>query len=136
PGPRRGPVRELPQRPGDRERPGLAVRFLRLLPDRLVLPALPAPSGDALLGLRPPRDVRPGVRTSFAIRRARKSDGPAILGLIDALADYEKLKRPGRAARARLLKDAFGPRRRFDVLLAVRDGKALAYAVIFETYST
>lgn len=70
------------------------------------------------------------------VRRARRADGPELLRLIDALADYEKLKKPTRAARARLLADAFGARPRFEALLAFEGGVAVGYAIVFETYSS
>jgi len=72
----------------------------------------------------------------LTIRRARRSEGRIFLGLIDALADFEKLTRPDPAARRRLLRDAFGKRKRFDALLAFYDGTAVGYAIIFETYSS
>lgn len=71
-----------------------------------------------------------------AIRRARRSDGAAFLSLVDALADFEKLKRPTRAARRRLLRDGFGARRRYDAFLALDGGTPVAYAIVFETYSS
>lgn len=70
------------------------------------------------------------------IRWARKKEGKSLFELIDALADFEKLKKPGRAARVRLLRDAFSAKRRFDVLLAFVQDKPVGYAVIFETYSS
>ncbi len=70
------------------------------------------------------------------VRPAKKSDGPVVLSLVDALADYEKLARPSRAAKARLLKDAFGARKRIDILLAEFGGEAVGYAIILETYSS
>ena len=73
---------------------------------------------------------------AIRIRRARRADGPELLRLIDALADYEKLKKPTRAARARLLRDAFGPRPRFEALLAYAGAEAVGYAIVFETYSS
>jgi GNAT superfamily N-acetyltransferase len=73
---------------------------------------------------------------AVSIRRAQAADGPALLGLIDALADYEHLARPDADARGRLLADAFGPRPRFEAFLAEREGRADGYAVVFETYST
>jgi GNAT superfamily N-acetyltransferase len=73
---------------------------------------------------------------ALSVRRAEAADGGALLELIDALADYEHLERPDAAARERLLADAFGPRPRFEVLLAEVDGHAVGYAVLFETYST
>ena len=58
-------------------------------------------------------------------------------GLINALADYEKLPRPEAAAAARMRADAFGSRRRFEAALAVDDAdRAVGYAIWFETYST
>ena len=72
----------------------------------------------------------------ITIRRTRKTDAGTLLSLIDALADYEKLARPTRAARTRLLRDGFGPRRRFDSFLIVAGGSSVGYAIIFETYSS
>jgi GNAT superfamily N-acetyltransferase len=57
--------------------------------------------------------------------------------LIHALADYEQLDRPDAAAMERLRADAFGARRRFEAALAVDDtGRAVGYAIWFETYSS
>jgi GNAT superfamily N-acetyltransferase len=72
----------------------------------------------------------------IVIRRAVKRDGTSFLSLINALADFEKLKRPTQAARARLLRDAFSGKKRFDVFLATVHSKAVGYAIIFETYSS
>jgi GNAT superfamily N-acetyltransferase len=76
------------------------------------------------------------IRQTIIIRKIKKSDGRALLGLIDALADFEKLKRPSRPARNRLLRDAFGINRRFDTFLACLHGKPVGYAIVFETYSS
>ena len=70
------------------------------------------------------------------VRWARKKESKTLLELIDALADFEKLKKPGRAARVRFLRDAFGAKKRFNVLLAFVQDKPVGYAVIFETYSS
>ncbi len=72
----------------------------------------------------------------ISIRKATRKDSAPFLELIDALADFEHLKRPTRAARSRLIRDAFGTRRRFDAYLALIDGVAAGYAIIFETYSS
>ena len=74
----------------------------------------------------------PGV----SVRRASSEDGPTILRLITALADFEKLPPPDEAAQTRLLHDAFGPRPRFEIFMAEREGKVAGYAFVFETYST
>jgi len=70
------------------------------------------------------------------IRPARKTDKKDFLRLINSLADYEKLKRPTRAARARLIRDGFGSKKRFCSYLAFVGKKAVGYAVFFETYSS
>ena len=57
--------------------------------------------------------------------------------LIGALADYEHLERPDAAAIARLRADAFAPRPRFEAALALDEaGRAIGYAIWFETYSS
>ena len=56
--------------------------------------------------------------------------------LVDALADYEKLRRPGRSARVRLIRDGFSKRRRFDPYLVFVRGVPAGYAIVFETYSS
>jgi GNAT superfamily N-acetyltransferase len=72
----------------------------------------------------------------ITIRPATAADGETFLGLVDALADYEKLDRPTPEARARLLADAFGERQRISVFLGEADGAAVAYAIVLETYSS
>ncbi len=72
----------------------------------------------------------------ITIRPATKKDSKVFLSLINALADYEKLKRPTPAAKKRLLEDGFGKRKRFDSFLAFVDDVPVGYAIIFETYSS
>ena len=67
------------------------------------------------------------------IRAYRKSDAKALVGLVRALASYEKLKGPGAAEGRRLAADAG---KRFQVLLAEESGKPVGYALWFLTYST
>ena len=74
--------------------------------------------------------------TDLIIRHAQPADGPEILSLIRALADFEKLAPPDDEAQQRLLADAFAERPRFEVFLAEVAGKVVGYAFIFETYST
>lgn len=75
-------------------------------------------------------------RDNLAVRPLAAADMPAFLHLIRALADYEKLPGPDAEARARLTRDATSDPPRFWVLLAERAGRAVGYAVYFETYST
>lgn len=70
------------------------------------------------------------------IRPARPEDAGALLDLIDALADYEKMERPDQAARDRLTRDIFGPSPRIEVLLAVDGARVVGYALFLETYSS
>jgi GNAT superfamily N-acetyltransferase len=70
------------------------------------------------------------------VRKAVASDESAILALVDALADYEKLDRPSPEARLRLIGDMFGPRPRIDCFLAFLDGYPVGYAILLETYSS
>ncbi|MBR9978096.1 MAG: GNAT family N-acetyltransferase [Bacteroidetes bacterium] len=74
--------------------------------------------------------------SNITIRQARAEDGPCLLSLIDALADYEKLARPDEAARRRLLQDGFGTAPRYEAWLAFVGDNIAGYAIIFETYSS
>jgi GNAT superfamily N-acetyltransferase len=73
---------------------------------------------------------------NVTIRPATREDTSAILKLVVALADFEQLSPPDEAAQARLIEDAFGPRPRFEIILADVEGQVAGYAFIFETYST
>jgi GNAT superfamily N-acetyltransferase len=73
---------------------------------------------------------------AVTIEPLTRAHGKTFLTLIDALADYEKLKKPTRAARTRLLRDGLGKQRRFDAYLAFIGKRAVGYAIIFETYSS
>lgn len=70
------------------------------------------------------------------IRQASAKDANAILTLVDALAEYEKLDPPDAAAKQRLIADMSGERPRFNAYLAEMDGKAAGYAFVLETYSS
>jgi GNAT superfamily N-acetyltransferase len=74
--------------------------------------------------------------TPCIIRKAIAQDADAFLSLIDALAEYEHLDAPNAAARERLLRDAFGDTPRIEAWLAECDGRAVGYAIVFETYSS
>jgi len=75
-------------------------------------------------------------KTEVSVRQASADDANAFLSLVDGLAEYEKLPPPDDRGRDRLVAAAFGPEKRFDVLIAELTGKPVGYAVIFETYST
>ncbi|HLY09351.1 MAG TPA: GNAT family N-acetyltransferase [Planctomycetota bacterium] len=67
------------------------------------------------------------------IRPYERRDAKALVGLVRALARYEKLRPLPPAAARRLVGDAG---RRFRVLMAEVDGKPVGYAIYFFTYST
>jgi GNAT superfamily N-acetyltransferase len=73
---------------------------------------------------------------SITVRSARPADADVLLGLIDALADYEKLARPDAEARRRLIRDAFSDTRRIQAYLVEADGRVVGYALTFEAYSS
>lgn len=72
----------------------------------------------------------------ISIRRAERADAPVFLELVRALAEYERLTPPDAEAEARLVEDGFGSRPRFESYLALLDGQAVGYAIVFETYSS
>jgi GNAT superfamily N-acetyltransferase len=72
----------------------------------------------------------------FRVRRAQPSDIPAVVALIRALADFEHLPGPDRAAAMRLQEHAFGPTPRYELLVAEEDLAVVGYAAFFMTYST
>ncbi len=72
----------------------------------------------------------------ITVRPLTPADVEAFLGLVDALADYERLPRPDPEARRRLAADALAHPPRFHVLLAELNGRPVGYAAYFESYST
>lgn len=75
--------------------------------------------------------------SSIIVRPATPADSDAVLHLIDALAEYEKLEPPTEAAKQRLIADTFAEKPRFNIFLAeTADGEAAGYAFVLETYST
>ncbi len=75
-------------------------------------------------------------KQQITIRPAKPSDAKAFLSLVDALADYEKLKRPSTAAKKRLIADAFGKKKRIKAFLVFVDSVPAGYAITFESYSS
>jgi GNAT superfamily N-acetyltransferase len=73
-----------------------------------------------------------------SIRRAQRADAPALLRLIVALAEFEKLPPPDTAAQERLIEHGFGERPKFEAWLAFGEGAEtpVGYSIFFETYST
>ena len=74
----------------------------------------------------------------LVLRRALRPDAPALVELISALAQFEKLTPPNSEEQKWLIEDGFGDRARFEAWLAFWQGEPapVGYAVFFETYST
>jgi hypothetical protein len=72
----------------------------------------------------------------FVIRPAEPRDLPAVIALIRALAEFEKLPGPDDAAAERFAAHAFGAGRPFELLVAEVGGEVVGYALFFTTYST
>ena len=73
---------------------------------------------------------------TLRVRPAVPGDGPALIELVTALADYERLPPPDAGARERLVRDGLGPAPRFELLFGELDGRPVGYAIYFFTYST
>jgi GNAT superfamily N-acetyltransferase len=70
------------------------------------------------------------------IRPATSADVPAIIHLIRALSDYEKLSDQVVVTEAQLREHLFGARPYAEVLLAEEAGRVVGYALYFHSYST
>jgi GNAT superfamily N-acetyltransferase len=75
-------------------------------------------------------------RYGIAVRKAKRPDADTLLRLIHGLAEYEKLPPPDPTAEKRLIKDIFSASPRLEAFLSEYEGKAVGYALVFETYSS
>lgn len=73
---------------------------------------------------------------SLSLRPATRNDVPVILQLIRELAAYEREPEAAAATEADLLRDGFGERPLFRVVLAEWDGQVAGFAFYFFNYST
>lgn len=74
--------------------------------------------------------------TSVRIQSATSRDVPALLNLIRALAEYEKLEQNVVATEADFQKALFGPRPIAEALIAYAETKPVGFALFFFTFST
>jgi GNAT superfamily N-acetyltransferase len=72
----------------------------------------------------------------LTIRPATPADVPQILAFIRDLAAYEREPDAVHATEADLLRDGFGPTKRFDCLIADWSGIPAGFALYFHNYST
>ncbi|WP_172822813.1 GNAT family N-acetyltransferase [Paramagnetospirillum marisnigri] len=70
------------------------------------------------------------------IRPAIPDDAAVIVGLITRLAAFERAPTAVTLSEAAVRRDAFGPHRRFRVLLAEADGAACGIVTLLDTYSS
>jgi GNAT superfamily N-acetyltransferase len=72
----------------------------------------------------------------LTLRDATAADVPTILALVRALAEYEREPDAVVATEADLLRDGFGDKPYFHVVLAEWDGAPVGFALYLFTYST
>lgn len=78
----------------------------------------------------------PTSPSDLRIRAAAPEDVGVILGFIEQLADFERLRHKVLATEAALTATLFGDRPAAEVLLASRQGREVGFALYFQTYST
>lgn len=70
------------------------------------------------------------------IRKATRADVPAVLALVKELAAYEREPDAVLASEADFLRDGFGERPAFHVLIADEEADVIGFALYFFSYST
>jgi GNAT superfamily N-acetyltransferase len=78
----------------------------------------------------------PAAAASFAIRSAAPHDVEAIVRLIHALAEFERLTHLVQVTPESLAPHLFGPRPVAEALVAESAGKVVAFALFFTNFST
>ena len=73
---------------------------------------------------------------SVVIRSAVASDAALILGFVEGLADYEKLRHEAQATEADIVRDLFGPDPKVFCELAFAGERPVGFALWYYTYST
>lgn len=73
---------------------------------------------------------------TFRIAPAEPRDVRHVLGMIEALADYEKLRHLCVADETRLATALFGPQPAAEVALGWQDSEPVAFALFFHNFST
>jgi GNAT superfamily N-acetyltransferase len=76
------------------------------------------------------------IRNALRIEPATEADVPVVLGLINALAAYERMSHAVVADEAALRASLFGPSPAAEVVIATIDREPAGFAVWFHNYST
>ncbi|MDG7011104.1 MAG: GNAT family N-acetyltransferase [Nitrososphaerota archaeon] len=71
----------------------------------------------------------------FAIRKGKPADSRQFIGLLLALARFERLKPPSLEGRKRILEDVFA-KKKVNLFVAEKGGKLVGYALYFYSYSS
>lgn len=71
----------------------------------------------------------------IVVRKGRKSDAEQLIGLLVALARFERLEPPTQAARRRIVDDVFN-RKRVNLFVASQGDELVGYALYFYSYSS
>ncbi|CAG5076294.1 GNAT family N-acetyltransferase [Parvicella tangerina] len=74
--------------------------------------------------------------SSVLIRKADKSDVPALLSLVKELADYEKCPNEVEVDRTEMEDAGFGPNKVFDAFVAESNSEVVGMAIFYTGYST
>ena len=77
-----------------------------------------------------------GAMPEITVRRATTDDASAVVGLLTALAEYEKLTPPDLAGRARLSDEMASANPRFEAYLAESGCTAIGCTIVFEVYGS
>lgn len=74
---------------------------------------------------------------TVTVRPATPADAATLVALVRELAVYEREPLSSvKMTEADVLRDGFGPERRFEALIAEADGRAAGFALFFHNYST
>lgn len=71
----------------------------------------------------------------ISIRRGKKEDSREFLGLVEALAEFEKLNPPDKSAGRRLIRDIY-IKKRLNLFVACVNRKLVGYALYYFSYSS
>ncbi|HHL52644.1 MAG TPA: GNAT family N-acetyltransferase [Flammeovirgaceae bacterium] len=72
----------------------------------------------------------------LTIRAGQREDLPAVLALVQELAEYERAAQEVENTVERMAADAFGPQPVFGFLVAEKDGRIVGTAIYYTKYST
>ncbi|MDG6990572.1 MAG: GNAT family N-acetyltransferase [Nitrososphaerota archaeon] len=73
--------------------------------------------------------------SAVSVRRGRRSDSRQFVGLLAALAKFERLEPPSAEGKRRILEDIFR-KKRISLFVAAEGKKLIGYALYFYTYSS